>query len=623
MKQTMNTAVLLAALLGAGYSAAAEQIPVREFFRNPERTNFQISPDGKTLSFTQPVERRLNLYVQPIGGEAKQVTAVADRDIRQYFWKGDDYLLFLKDNGGDENFHLFAVDRDGKTTRDLTPFDKVRVELIDDLKDHPTDVIIGLNKRNPEIFDAYRLNIRTGELKLVAKNPGKITGWVTDHEGRIRVATSSDGVNTSLLYRKSEKAPFRTVLTTSYKETLQPYTFTFDNKYLYAGSNLKRDKIELVVFDPATGKELKHLYRRPDVDLEGVSYSRKRKVLTTVDYTDWKGEHAYLDGETEALYRKLEARLPGYEVAIAASNRNEDVFIVATYNDRTRGSRYLYEASSDTLTKLGDVTPWLPEASMAPMKAISYRSRDGLTIHAYLTLPLDKEAKQLPVIVNPHGGPWHRDEWRFNPEVQWLANRGYAVLQPNFRGSTGYGKRFWMASFKEWGGKMQDDVSDGVKYLVEQGVADPKKVCIYGGSYGGYATLAGVAFTPELYACAVDYVGVSNLFTFLKTIPPYWKPFLDQMYDMVGHPDRDRALLEARSPVFHVDRIKAPLMVLQGAKDPRVNIDESNQIVNALKARGVEVQYIVKDNEGHGFANEENRFDAYEAMEAFFGRHLN
>jgi len=259
---------------------------------------------------------------------------------------------------------------------------------------------------------------------------------------------------------------------------------------------------------------------------------------------------------------------------------------------------------------------------MAEMKAISYKTRDGLTIHGYLTVPKGMPPKNLPVVVNPHGGPWYRDSWTFNPEVQFLANRGYAVFQMNFRGSVGYGKAFWEASFKQWGKTMQDDITDGVNCLIKEGIADPKRIAIYGGSYGGYATLAGVTFTPDLYACAVDYVGVSNLFTFLKTIPPYWKPMLDMMYEMVGDPQKDSALLAASSPVFHVDKIKVPLMVAQGAKDPRVNIDESNQIVNALKQRGVEVEYLVKENEGHGFANEENRFDFYEAMEKFLAKHL-
>lgn len=614
---------LLAAAPAAAFAeaVAVPKIPVRDFFKNPDKTNFQLSPNGKYISFTQSYQNRLNIHVMPRGGEARRVTEVQDRDIRQYFWKGDDHLLFLKDNGGDENFHLFAVDRDGKATRDLTPFDKVRVELIDDLEDHPTDVLVGLNKRNPEIFDAYRLNVKTGELKLAAENPGNITGWVTDHAGRIRVATATDGVTTSLLFRKDEASPFKVVLTTSFKDSVVPLFFTFDDKRLYAASNLGRDKQSIVELDPASGKELKVVYQRDDVDVETLRYSKKRKVLTLAAFETSKPERHFFDKQMETLVKKVEAKLPGYEVNLTG-NRNEDAWIVAAWNDRTRGTRYYYDPKADKLEKLADVSPWLNEQQMATMKPIEYKSRDGLTIHGYLTLPAGKEAKNLPVIVNPHGGPWARDSWGFNPEVQFLANRGYAVLQMNFRGSTGYGKQFWQASFKQWGKTMQDDVSDGVQQLVKDGVADAKRVCIYGGSYGGYATLAGLTFSPDLYACGVDYVGVSNLFTFMKTIPPYWKPYLEMMYEMVGNPEKDAAQMEAASPVFHVDKIKAPLLVLQGAKDPRVNIAESDQIVDALKKRGVEVEYIVKENEGHGFANQENRFDAYEAMERFFAKHL-
>ncbi|HNI46190.1 MAG TPA: S9 family peptidase, partial [Chitinophagales bacterium] len=300
----------------------------------------------------------------------------------------------------------------------------------------------------------------------------------------------------------------------------------------------------------------------------------------------------------------------------------EDKILVRTISDRSKGTYYLYDVEKDTMTFLANVAPWLKANELAQMKPIQYTSRDGLTIHGYLTLPNGVEAKNLPVVVNPHGGPWFRDQWMFNPEVQFLANRGYAVLQINFRGSTGYGRQFWEDSFKQWGLNMQNDITDGVQWLIEQGIANPKRIAIYGASYGGYATLAGVTFTPDLYACAIDYVGVSNLFTFMNTIPPYWKPYLEMMYEMVGHPEKDAELLRATSPVFHVDKIKAPLFVVQGRHDPRVNIDESDQIVAALQARGVDVQYMVKDDEGHGFMNQENKFELYKAIEAFFATHL-
>ena len=321
------------------------------------------------------------------------------------------------------------------------------------------------------------------------------------------------------------------------------------------------------------------------------------------------------------MFKDVEKKLPkNVKITITDLNKNEDKFIVRTYSDRDLGAYYIYDSIQKKLTKLAELSPWLNPEKMAEMKPIKYRSRDGLVIHGYLTLPASlkgKRPKNLPVVVNPHGGPWARDEWGFNPEVQFLANRGYAVLQMNYRGSTGYGKKFWEASFKQWGLKMQDDISDGVNWLIKQGIADPKRIAIYGGSYGGYATLAGLTFTPDLYACGIDYVGVSNLFTFIKSIPPYWKPYLDMFSEMVGDPARDKELFEKTSPLYHADKIKVPLLIAQGAKDPRVNINESNQMVDALRKRGINVPYLVKDDEGHGFRNEENRFEFYEAMENF------
>jgi dipeptidyl aminopeptidase/acylaminoacyl peptidase len=322
------------------------------------------------------------------------------------------------------------------------------------------------------------------------------------------------------------------------------------------------------------------------------------------------------------MVKDLEAQLPGYEVGIQENDKAENLYIVRTYSDRSLGTYYLYDWPAKKLEKLAEVSPWLDEKEMAEMKPVYYKSRDGLTINGYLTLPKGSAPKNLPLVVNPHGGPWVRDSWGFNPEVQFLANRGYAVLQMNYRGSTGYGRKFWEASFKQWGLKMQDEITDGVNYLVKEGIADPGRVAIYGGSYGGYATLAGAAFTPDLYACAVDYVGVSNLLTFMKSIPPYWRPMLDQMHEMVGDPAAEEEQMKAVSPAFHADKIKAPLFVAQGAKDPRVNINESDQIVENLRKRGVAVEYMVKENEGHGFHNEENRFDFYEAMGKFLAKWL-
>ncbi len=624
MKQILSFLTLALMLFSCAQKPQkAPEIPLEDFFRNPEKTAFQLSPNGKYFSYLAPWESRLNVFVQKTGeDEAVRLTSETERDIAGYLWKGDSRLLFLKDTGGDENFQLYGVNVDGSDLKGLTVFEKVRTTFIDDLKDDEDEVIVGLNKRDATVFDPYRLNVLTGEMTMLAENPGNIMGWMTDHDGKLRVAITSDGVNNTILYRDTEEEEFSPVLTTSFKETVSPVLFTFDNQMVYALSNLGRDKTALVTFDVANGKEAEVIFETAEADLEGVDYSRKDKKLLSVSWTTDKDKRHFFDAEAEAMQQELESKLPGYEVAVGSHNKAEDQFMIRTYNDRTRGAYFYYDKNTQELSKLAELSPWLNEADLCEMQPISYTSRDGLTIHGYLTLPKGYEPKTLPVVVNPHGGPWARDYWGFNPEVQFLANNGYAVLQMNFRGSTGFGKEFWQSSFKQWGRTMQDDITDGVRWLIDQGIADPERVAIYGGSYGGYATLAGLTLTPELYAAGVDYVGVSNLFTFMNTIPPYWKPMLDMIYEMVGHPETDSLMLAEVSPVFHVDKIQAPLFVAQGANDPRVNKDESDQIVEALETRGIDVEYMVKDNEGHGFRNEENRFDFYRAMITFLDEHL-
>jgi dipeptidyl aminopeptidase/acylaminoacyl peptidase len=599
-------------------------IPMKDFFRNPEKVAYALSPNGEYLAFLQPWEKRLNVFVEKIGSgqPAVRVTSAKARDISGYTWKGNNRIVYIQDTGGDENFRLYAVGSDGSNPKDLTPFEKVRAQIIDRLEDNDNEILVGLNKRNPQVHDVYRINVNTGEMQMIAENPGNYTGWATDWDGKLRIATTTDGVNTTLMFRNTEAEKFAPLVTTTFRETISPLLFTADNKQLYVASNIGRDKTAIVKYDPENKKELEKIFEHPEVDVTNLLSSRKRRALLGVSYTTDKAQYHFVDKQRADLQKDLERRLPGQEVRLAGCNREEDKCLVRTFTDRSRGSYYFYDLKTKDFRKLSDVSPWLNDQHMAPMKPIKYQSRDGLTINGYLTLPKGVPARNLPVVVNPHGGPWFRDSWGYNPEVQFLVNRGYAVLQVNFRGSTGYGRKFWEASFKQWGKAMQDDITDGVQWLIKQGIADPKRVGIYGGSYGGYATLAGLTFTPDLYAAGVDYVGVSNIFTFIKAFPPYWKPYLEMVYEMVGHPEKDKDLLTAASPFFHSKNIKAPLLIAQGANDPRVNKAESDQMVEALKARGIEVPYIVKDNEGHGFGNEENRFEFYRAMEEFLGKHL-
>jgi dipeptidyl aminopeptidase/acylaminoacyl peptidase len=605
----------------------ARQYAVEDFFRNPEKANFSLSPDGNFYAYMAPYRDMMNVFVREIGTEnISQLTFDTLRSVYGFFWANNDRILYIKDAGGDENMKLFGVNKDGTGLKALADFPKVRAEMIDDLPDIDEYVIIGLNKRDPRLFDPYRLDINTGELTMLAENPGNIVGWMTDHIGELRVAFAVvEGVNSSILYRDNEKEPFREILKTTFKENMSPQFFTFDNKKLYAVSNLGRDKTAAVIFNPETSKEDTILYENQDFDVDQLVYSRARKTLLAARYTSWKRERFFFDSEFKAMLGDLEARLGDIEFGLVSSNKAEDKYLVLAHSDKIRGIYYLYDKAAGTLEKVADAAPWLDPQEMATMDPVEYTSRDGFTIHGYLTLPKGytmETAKKLPVVVNPHGGPWARDQWGFNPEVQFLANRGYAVFQMNFRGSTGYGRKFWEASFKQWGGAMQDDITDGVNWLIEKGIADKDRIAIYGASYGGYATLAGITGTPDLYAAAVDYVGVANMFTFMKTIPPYWEPQLQMFYEMVGDPVKDSIMMREVSPALNADKIKTPLFVAQGANDPRVNINESNQMVEALRNRGVVVEYMVKEDEGHGFYNEKNQFDFYNAMEKFLAEHL-
>ena len=506
------------------------------------------------------------------------------------------------------------------------------------------------------------MNLATGELTLLAENPGNYMGWTTDHEGKLRMATAVvDGVNTQLLYRDHEEEEFRPILTTNFKEEVSLCLFTPDNRHVWAISNLHRDKAALVLIDPRTGEELEVLYENARYDVTTLSYSRKRKKLLGAFCSGHREPiRHYFDEEAAQERERIQAHFPQQRVGAMGSDKSERKKLLYVGGDRTRGSYYFYNLDTDTVTHLADAAPWLSADDMVEMHAVTYTTSDGLTIEGYLSLPkgaklvtsslhsaststpsscntdkidaalptsieqlfLADNHTPLPLVVNPHGGPWARDSWGFSSEVQFLCSRGYAVFQMNFRGSTGYGREFLESSYKQWGLKMQDDITEGVQHLVNQGIADPKRIAIYGGSYGGYAALAGACFTPQLYRCAIDYVGVSNLFTFMQTIPPYWRPMLEMMYEQVGHPEEDEAQLAATSPALHADKIVCPLFVAQGANDPRVNKAESDQMVEALRQRGVEVKYMVKDNEGHGFANQENRFDFYRAMERFLEKYL-
>lgn len=600
-----------------------KEISVEDFMKSPGNFGYQLSPDGNYITFSSAWENRSNIFVKKMGDDSEpvRVSSSKDRDIAGSFWK-DDTLLYVKDKGGDENFHIYSTTFNGTEEKDLTPYPNVTVGLLSSLQGVKDEILIMMNKEDATVFDVYKLNVKTGETTHVAKNPGNISNWLADRNGEVRVAVASDGVVGTVLYRDSEKDEFKPFIELAAGDEVTPLAFSKDNKHIYATSNKGRDKVEVVKYD-LEGKE-EVVMSNKEVDVTGVLYSAEQDKLLYGAYITDKPHYQFFDENFEKLFRKIQDKLGVHESELGINDYNKEMtkFIVSVSSDTVYGKYYYYDSLTDKLTELATLSPWLKSEELSEMHPISYKSRDGLTINGYLTLPKNKEAKNLPLIVNPHGGPWARDMWGFNPEVQLLANRGYAVLQVNFRSSTGYGKEFLQAGNKQWGLKIQDDITDGVQWAIDQGIADPKRIGIYGASFGGYATLAGITFTPDIYAAAVDYVGVSNIFTLLNTIPPYWETMREMFYERVGHPEKDKELLTAASPVFHADKIKTPLFVAQGANDPRVNKAESDQIVEALRARGVDVEYMLKENEGHGFQNEENKIKFYNAMLKFLDSHL-
>lgn len=607
---------------------ATRCIPAHELFCNPVIAQVQIAPDGTHLAWLAPRHGHLNIWLyNPATDSGRFLTDERQRSIQTFIWANSHTIAYLHDTNGDENYRLFLLDiRTADPPRLCTPPEGVRTTIISSVTLRDDIIVIAHNGRQRELFDPYALHLSDGSLEPLAENPGGITDWLVDYNGVVRAAVRTDGANTTLLYRENSHEQFREILTTNFRTILQPLRFTADGQHLYVLSNRGRDTAAVYVFDPATAREERLIAANDTFDMSGAIYSFKYQDIVACRYVSWKPETIVLHPTWQALLEYATKKLTSalgepLVVALSDCSLDEERFVIVAFSDRHPSSYYFLETTTGQMTKLGDAMPHLSPDELAPMQPIQYRSRDGMLIRGYLTLPRE-HTKPVPVVVLPHGGPWTRDTWGFNPAVQLFANRGYGVLQVNYRGSTGYGRAFWEASFKQWGRTMQDDLSDGIRWLIANGIADPERIAIVGGSYGGYAVLAGLAFTPELYRCGVDIVGVSNLLTFRKTIPPYWKPLNDMLNEMIGNPETEEEFLREVSPVYHADRIQAPLLVFQGANDPRVNKAESDQIVEALRSRGIPVEYYVRDDEGHGFLDERNRVEMYTIIERFLAEHL-
>ena len=602
-------------------------IPLRHLFDNPERALARLSPDGTRLSWLAPRDGVLNVWVRErAGGDPWPVTDDRDRGVRSYLWSRDSRrIIHLQDTGGDENHHILVVDADGGgPARDLTPFPGVRAGLVAAPRATPRHILVSMNLRDRSVFDVYRVTLATGRLELVGRNPGDIVGWTADRQGLLRAARAQTPAGDhQILVRHDEDGALRVVAEYANEDGGHPFAFTPDGSRLWVGSARGSDLLRLVELDPADGSE-REIDRDEEVDLSGpVISDLTGELLGAVYLRDRVVMHAF-DARLARDWEAIRALHPG-DPRITGQDADETAFVVAFDDDRDPGATFLYDRVTGRSELLHRSRPWLDPATLAPMRPVTITSRDGLRLRSYLTLPLDAEPRGLPAVLLVHGGPWARDAWGYEPQVQLLANRGYAVLQVNYRGSTGFGKGFMHAAEHEFAGRMHDDLIDGVEWLVGEGIADRSRIGIYGGSYGGYAALVGATFTPDVFAAVVSMVGPSSLVTLVRSFPAYWRPLLaGTWFRYVGDPEDPEQLadLEARSPLNRVDRITAPLLVIQGANDPRVTKAESDQIVAALRERGVEVEYLVKDDEGHGFVKPENRLEAYGAIERFLARHL-
>ena len=600
-------------------------IPRETIFGNPEKADPQISPDGSRMAYLAPLDSVLNVWIGASNtDDYVPITRDTDRGVRLYFWAHDGrHILYLQDKGGDENWRLYKVDLESAEVVDLTPFEKVQTQIIGRDKRKPHEILVGLNKDDERFHDVYRLDLRTDALHLIAKNPGDVVGWIADRDLVVRAAVGAiaDGAM-ELRVRDTSDGEWRQLLRWDSDDALtsSPMSFSKDGRFLFIVDSSESNAAQLIRLDLASGNR-QVLAHDPEYDVADVLFHPDTYEIQMVAFVRARQEWTILDESIREDIEAVQALNPG-DFAVHSRTLDGNTWIAGFTEDDQPVSYHRFDRSTGASTFLFHNRPALAKYSLAFMKPVSYTSRDGLTVHAYLTTPPGLDAVNLPMVLLVHGGPWHRDVWGYDPEAQWLANRGYACLQVNFRGSTGYGKKFLNAGDREWGGRMHDDLIDAVDWAIAEGVADGNRVAIYGGSYGGYAALVGATFTPDRFTCAVDIVGPSSLNTFIETIPAYWESYREMLYRRVGHPERDKELLESRSPLNHVDKVRIPMLIAQGANDPRVKESESEQIVAAMKAKGIDHEYVLFPDEGHGFAKPENRLTFYAAAERFLAKHL-
>jgi len=638
-------AALAAALMLAAPAMAVEEIPVEDFFKRSLFTSFQLSPDGQYLAAVTPLfenDRRNIAVINLETRAAAAITGVKDRDVNGYMWANDDRILFFMDNDGNESFGIFAVNKDGSKPRTLIEPAETQIRggsrviltasVLNTLEDNEDEILVSVPRQYHDtvVQDVKRMNIYNGKMRNVERNPGNIAGWLSNDDGEIIGAVALEDGKRKVLYRKSEKDDWTTLIEFKVAEGgFTPAWLSDDGERMWVRSNItpegeERDKAAIYEYDLDSKKLGKLIFEHPEVDVGGVVASDVKDDAVMITYNADKPGYHYVDPEWERMMKSVKAAFPEKQVSLSSATDDEDKFVFTVWSDRNPAAYYLFERESNKMEELAIAYEWLPEDKLAKMEPVDIEARDGLTLPAYLTLPPDSDGKGLPLVVNPHGGPRARDSWGFNPEVQLLANRGYAVLQVNFRGSTGFGQEFDKAGWGKWGAEMQNDITDAVQWAVDEGIADPERVCIYGASYGGYAAMAGITFTPELYQCAINYVGVTDIPLLFETMPASWRMQRAEMKRTIGDYDdpEERADMAARSPINHVDKIRVPLLMGYGEEDPRVVIDHALNLEEKLKAHDVQYELIIKEDEGHGFRKLENQVEWYTKVVNFLDENL-
>ncbi|MGB3341361.1 MAG: S9 family peptidase [bacterium] len=606
-------------------------IPREILFGNPVKSYVRLSPDGKLLAYLAPLEDVMNLWIKTVGkDDDRPVTHDKNQGIRYYVWAEDNkHLLYAQDIAGNENWRLYAVDLKTHEIRDMTPFENTQVQMLETNKDFPNELVLSMNKDDPKSHDVYHLDLRSGELTMIAKNAGNVIDWIIDTQFKVRgaIIARSDGGH-GLFVRNSESEKWQRIAQWDSENSMNsapsyrgPATmFSKDGKYLSFMDSRDFNAGRMVTIELATGDmivlaedkqyDVDDILIHPDTyEIQAVSFEKSRREWVVLD------ESIKSDFET---IKKIECG----DFSILSRDNADNIWLIAFGKDNGPTTYYIYDRKTKQGNFLFNQRPELDKYTLAPMEPVSFMSRDGLTIHGYITYPVNKEKKNLPLVLDVHGGPWARNRWKFDPRIQWLANRGYICLQVNFRGSAGYGKDFLNAGDKEWGGNCQNDLIDAVNWAIENGIADPERIAIYGESYGGYTALVGATFTPDLFCCAVDAFGPSDLISFIKALPSWYTTLLATIHKRVGNPDTEEDFLKSRSPLFKIHEIKNPILIAQGANDPRVKQEESEQIVAALEKAGIEHEYIIFPDEGHGFRKPKNRLKFYAAVEEFLAKHL-